>query len=31
MPINSVLSADKFTRHTGIAPRSWQEAMRGHF
>ena len=30
-PINSVLRTEKFTRHTGIVPRSWQEAMREHF
>lgn len=30
-PINSVLSTEKFTLHTGITPRSWQEAMREHF
>lgn len=30
-PINSVLCTDKFTRHTGIVPRSWQEAMHDHF
>lgn len=30
-PINSVLSTEKFTRQTGIVPRSWQDAMREHF
>ncbi len=30
-PINSVLSTEKFTRHTGVTPRSWQDAMREHF
>ena len=30
-PINSVLSTEKFTRHTGVIPRSWQDAMREHF
>lgn len=30
-PINSVLCTEKFTRHTGIVPRSWQEAMCEHF
>ena len=30
-PINSVLSTEKFTRQTGIIPRSWQDAMREHF
>lgn len=30
-PINSILCTEKFTRHTGIIPRSWQDAMRDHF
>lgn len=30
-PINSILSTEKFTRETGIVPRSWQDAMREHF
>ena len=30
-PINSVLSTEKFTRHTGIVPRTWQDAMREYF
>jgi dTDP-4-dehydrorhamnose reductase len=30
-PINSVLSTEKFTRHTGVTPRPWQEALREHF
>ncbi|MES2439833.1 MAG: sugar nucleotide-binding protein [Verrucomicrobiota bacterium] len=30
-PINSILSTDKFTRRTGVVPRSWQDAMREHF
>lgn len=30
-PINSVLSTEKFTRQTGIVPRSWQDAMLEHF
>jgi len=30
-PINSVLSTEKFTRQTGIVPRSWQDAMKEHF
>lgn len=30
-PINSVLDTTKFTKLTGIAPRSWQEAMKAHF
>lgn len=30
-PVNSVLATDKFTRLTGIVPRSWQEAMTEHF
>lgn len=30
-PINSVLSTEKFTRHTGIVPRDWKEAMKEHF
>ncbi len=30
-PINSVLSTEKFTRQTGIIPRSWQDAMLEHF
>ncbi len=27
-PINSVLGTEKFTGHTGIVPRPWQDAMR---
>lgn len=30
-PINSVLDTTKFTRYTGVVPRSWQDAMRDHF
>lgn len=30
-PVNSVLDTGKFTRHTGIVPRSWQEAMYEYF
>ena len=30
-PINSVLDTSKFTAHTGIIPRPWQEAMKDHF
>jgi dTDP-4-dehydrorhamnose reductase len=30
-PINSILSTEKFTRQTGIVPRSWQDAMKEHF
>jgi len=30
-PLNSVLDTRKFTAHTGITPRPWQEAMREHF
>ncbi len=30
-PVNSVLDTQKFTRHTGVTPRPWQDAMREHF
>lgn len=30
-PLNSVLDTTKFTAHTGITPRPWQEAMAEHF
>jgi dTDP-4-dehydrorhamnose reductase len=30
-PLNSVLDTGKFTAHTGITPRPWQEAMKEHF
>jgi dTDP-4-dehydrorhamnose reductase len=30
-PANSVMATEKFTRLTGIVPRSWQESMMEHF
>lgn len=30
-PVNSVLDTGRFTRLTGIIPRSWQDALREHF